>query len=1046
VTAAPRIRLFGELDARLGGAPLPPLESARARSLLAYLLVHDAPQPRQRLAFVLWPDSPEGQARTNLRHLLHTLRRTGPWLEPFVETTAQTVRWRSELPCWVDVAAFDAALARAEAAPAGSEEAAAALRAAVDLYGGDLLEGCYDEWIGEVRDRYRDRYRAALRQLTSLLAERGGHAEAVRLGRELVRCDPLQEDAYRLLMRVHDGAGDRAGAVRVYHECVTTLRRELGVDPSPATAAAYAILVAPAVPSVPAPAPTPPSPIAGATPLVGRAAEWGSLNTCWQAAEAGRAQAVLVTGEPGVGKTRLVEELAAWCAHRGAVVAHARSYPAEGELGYGVVLSWLRAPGVAAHRRRLPGPMLAELGRLLPELDAGAASPAQDPGPEALDHADRRRRLFDAVARALLAPGRPTLLVADDAQWSDVESLQLVHYLMRVEPGARLLVAATARREELAADHPLVALTGGLQVLDRVTEIAVRRLGRDEAAELARRLVGDTMGAAAADALFAETEGNPLFIVEALRAGWDGAGPAPPALTPKLQAVIAARLRRLSPAALDLLGLAATVGREFTAAVLAAATGFDDDALVGALDELWRVGVVREQGTDAYDFAHGKIRDVAYDELSPALRRSHHARVAGALRSLHGRDPDAVSGEIARHLDRAGEVAEAITWYGRAAVQAQRRYANVEALRLLERARALVARLPDDAGRPARELAVLSAIPTPLAVADGFASPLLAEVQARALDLAARVGLEPDASLLRSVVLTNLCRDDFEGARTVAERLERKAAEAGDGVLGVECGYLLGIAAFWDGAFARARRHFERVVHDFDPARRAEHVLRFGLDPRIVCQSRLGNTLWFLGHVDEAWAASDEAVARAADVQDPFTRAVALVFAAALAVDAGEPDRYREHVAALGSGRDVGPARTALEGFLGLVDVLDGRVDEGFERIRGVIDLARTVDQAPGQRAMMIRLLLAGHEAAVDAEGGLATAAEALRLGGTRIWEAEIRRLRARFLADLAGPRHEVAAELDRAVAVARRQGAAGLERRVEATRRDLGLAPVRGG
>jgi DNA-binding SARP family transcriptional activator len=155
------IRLLGQLDLRLGETPLSPLESARAESLLAYLLLHrDAPQPRQRLAFLLWPDSSEPQARTNLRHLLHVLRRALPDLDRFLEVTPRALRWREDAPCWLDVAAFEAAADRDELP---------ALREAAALYRGDLLESGYDEWLMEERERLRRRHLQALERLVELL-------------------------------------------------------------------------------------------------------------------------------------------------------------------------------------------------------------------------------------------------------------------------------------------------------------------------------------------------------------------------------------------------------------------------------------------------------------------------------------------------------------------------------------------------------------------------------------------------------------------------------------------------------------------------------------------------------------------------------------------------------------------------------------------------------------------------------------------------------------------------------------------------------------
>lgn len=956
-----RIRLFGEVDVRAGDEPVGPLESARARSLLAYLVLHaGVAQSRQRLAFLLWPDSTESQARTNLRHLLHTLRSAAPAVAPYLDVTPQTIRWHGEGEWWTDVAAFEAALARAaEAEPAGDAELAA-LREAAGHYAGDLVDGCYDDWLVSERDRYRDRYAWALRRLAGLLAARRDHAEAGRLGRELLRIDPLREDTYRLLMRVHDAAGDRAAAVRTYHECVSTLRRELGVEPSAPTREAYAALMrqdddAPAV--------------SGAA-LVGREAQWRRLAGCWEGTERGGAHLVLVSGEPGIGKTRLVEDFAAWCGHRGATVATGRSYPNEGELGYGLVQAWLRAPALAGHLRRLHDHDRAEVARLLPEL-----GPA---GPDAGDATEQRRRLFEAVTRTLAAPGPPVLLVADDVQWCDGPSLQLVHYLVRQEPSPPVLVVATVRREDLDGAGALAGLVAGLRGIDRVTEVALDRLDGEETAELARRLAGRPLGPDEAGALHAETEGNPLFIVETLRAGWDRSG-----LSPRLQSVITARLRQVSDPAQELLGLAATVGREFTTGVLAAASPLDELALVRALDELWRRGLVREQGTDTYDFTHGRIRDVVYDLLAPAARRQNHLAIAGALAG----DPSARAGDVARHYHGAGRPREAVAWYRRAAVDAQRLHANAEAVRLLDRALAL-------AGGGEEERAVLAALPTPLAVVEGFGSPRLADVQRRLLES----GFEPEPELLRSVVMSSLCQRDFDAARTLATRLRETAGA--DQVLAVESEYLLGISAFWAGAFEAAREHFESVDRRSDATRRAEHLLRFGHDPRPVCVSRLANTLLFLGDVDEAASTADRAMAMAEELRHPFTAGVVCVFAALLAVDLDDPERFGGFIDRLPDVTGQQALSVAAEALRGYGDVLAGQPAAGIRRIRSAVELS-SVDHAPGQQATHLHLLVGAHEVARDAAGGLRAAEEALAAPGTRIWDADHRRARGRFLAAL---------------------------------------------
>jgi DNA-binding SARP family transcriptional activator len=1005
-----RIRLFGELDLRLGEVALPALDSARAESLLAYLLLHrDAPQPRQRLAFLLWPDSSEPQARTNLRHVLHKLRRGLPQSDRFLEVTPRTLRWRPDAPYTLDVAEFEAALAREGGDPAG------ALRDAVAAYTGDLLEGSYDDWVLDERERLRELLLDALDRLSALLVERGEHAEAIRHAERLVRHDPLREDSYRLLMRLHDARGDRARALRVYHACAAELARELGIEPSEATRAAYEALL----PGTEAAAP--PGALAGAV-LVGRAAERARLAELWRAAEDGRAQLVLVTGEPGIGKTRLVEELRSWCAQRGAVTAEARSYPAEGALAYGPVVSWLRSERLAASRRRLDAGRLAGLARVLPELDVPPVEPLPD--------AEQRQRLFDALACAIRAPAAPLLLVADDLHWSDPETLQFLHYLIRSDRDAPLLVLATARREELEPGHPLVELMIALRALERGVEVELDRLSRDETAVLAERLTHRALDQRAAERLFAGTEGNPLFVVEALRAGWDGAGGV--AISPRVQAVIEARLAQLGEPARELVGVAATVGREFTTDVLARASDGDEAALVGGLDELWRRRIVRDRGPDAYDFTHDTIREVAYRALPPARRRQAHLRVADALARLRPDEPAAV----ALQYERAGAAESAVSWYERAADAALRVPAGREALRLLDRARRLLATLPEGADRDARELALVTAAVAPLAIVEGYSSLHLQQLQRRGLEVARGLGAEPDAPLLRSLAMTALSGSDFERSRAFAGRLRERAERDADDVLLVESDYVLGISAFWAGQLDAARRHFEAAVERYRPEHRAAHLARYGMDPGVVCLSRLGNTLWFLGRPLEAARARDSALALAEENEHPATVATAAVFAALLAVELRDGDGVREYaaLAARFAGRDVKMVQATVPALEGYVDVLDGRADRGVAGIRGALETAQGAGHAPGMRAAIGRLLLEACAIARDARAGV-DAAEFLLApdAGARLWDAEAHRLRAAFRAALGASHEEVGAELERALDVARCQGAGSLERRAAA-------------
>jgi DNA-binding SARP family transcriptional activator len=1031
-----RVRLLGGLDLRLDGRPLRPLYSGRAESLLAYLLLHRAaPQPRQHVAFRLWPDSTEAQARTNLRHVLHNLRRALPDIDRFLDVGPRTLQWRPQEPVWLDVAVFEQA--------AGQDR----LSEAVAAYGGDLLVGSYDEWVLDERERLAQLHLDVLERLVRRLEANGRHADALQYAQRLIRHDPLREDAHRAVIRLHAACGDRTSALRAYHVCVAVMRRELGVEPAPDTQAAYEALlhVAPRARQRQDAIGT----VAGSA-LVGRAAEWTRLSRLWRSAVQGSAQLVLVTGEAGVGKSRLVEELRSGCAHGGAVTAEARAYAAEGTVAYGLVAAWLRSEAIAPRLRRLDALHLTELARLLPEL---LTELPDLPSPRPLPEDELRQRLFGGVAKALLAAGTPLLLVADDLQWSDAGSLQLIHYLLRTHADTPLLVAATARREELDARHPVATLLAALEGLGRRNEVALDRLGEDETAQLAAHVIGRPLTPTEAGRLYADSEGNPLFVMEALRADPDTRDRPGATSSPRVQAVIGARLAQLSEPAAALVGVAATIGRAFTTGVLGDASGADEAALVRGLDELWRRGIVREHGPDGYDFSHGQIRETAYRLLSPVQARHHHRRVARALQRSGTQDPDAISAQIAAHYELAGATHDAVEWYARAAAAAQRLHAHTDAARALERALLLASRWPAGDERDAVELRLLTALPAPLVVVEGYLSPRVTEVHERALDLARTLGEEPEPPLVRSLALATLSRGDFAAASGYGERLRDRAVRDGDDVLWVESAYVLGVAAFWQGLLSESEAEFTAALDRYSPDHRALHLLHYGQDPYVFCRLRLAYVRWLLGRTDQADRDCEDALAAAARAGHAFTESSTIAWAALLAIDQRDDDRLR-HLLRLLDTRPGEQRGDLLARFIdalgGHVDVLDGRTATGLPRVRRAVEHARTAGaSAPGVGAIHLRILLEACVAAGDPDAGLATADQALRQGGgTALWEAEIRRLRAGFLAALGAADEEVSDELARALHVAARQGARAFETRVLADRARLAArgAPSAGG
>jgi hypothetical protein len=300
--------------------------------------------------------------------------------------------------------------------------------------------------------------------------------------------------------------------------------------------------------------------------------------------------------------------------------------------------------------------------------------------------------------------------------------------------------------------------------------------------------------------------------------------------------------------------------------------------------------------------------------------------------------------------------------------------------------------------------------------------------------------------------VASLVRGDFEGAQQVGERLRAGGMGAGDDLRRVEGEYVLGIASFWKGEFAAARRRFEAAVDRYRPEQRPTHLLRFGMDLEVVCASRLANTLWFLDHPDAATRAAGAALALAEEVGHPFSRATALVFAAMLAVDLRDPASVRAHTAALFAQPEdhEPPTRVPAAALRGFVEVLDGRAAAGIDRIRRALDDPAEGEHAPGMHASVARVLLEAYRVAGDAKGGLAAADRVLAAAdNVHTWEAEARRLRGEFLAALGAPAGQVTDELERAIRTARRQGARMLELRATDSlrrhRRDGGPAATAG-
>jgi predicted ATPase/DNA-binding SARP family transcriptional activator len=1041
------LRLLGDFSLLYNDQQVTTLNTMRLRSLLTYLVLHrDVPQPRQHLAFLFWPDTTEAQARNNLRQLLHQLRQAFPAVEHFLAVDTHLVHWHPVAACHLDVAEFEQALTLADAATRQSDQCTLqdALEQADCLYRGELLPGCYDEWILLEREQLRQRHQQVLERLLRLFEGQGDHVTAIRYAQRLLGLDLLSEDLYRRLMRLHVLNNDRASALHVYHTCVSTLQREMGIDPDPATREAYERLMQHEMPVIPV---SVQHMLLAATPtLIGRKLEWKALQEAWHAASTGEPRFVLVTGEAGIGKSRIAEEFLLWASQQGIITAKTRSYAAEGQLSLGPVTDWLRSEGLRAHLEQLDMIWLTEVARILPEL---LAKRPDIPHYEPVTEYGQRQRFFEALARAILVAPGPLLLLIDDLQWCDQETLEWLHFLLRFDPLARLLVVGCAREEELPPQHPLRTFLLHLRNTMRVTEIALQPLDAAETGKLAAQVANRELGLDEGLHLFHETGGYPLFVVEMVRADLGQVSARPPGadrthrqppledartLPPKVHAVLVGRLLQLSASARGFVELAATIGREFTLDLLIGVSNADADSAVRALDELWQKRIVREHGANSYDFTHDKLREVAYGEISAPQRRLLHRRVAQALEAMSASALDAVSGQIASHYERAGLLEQALPYYQRAAVVAQRVYANEEAIDLLSRGLRLLEQLPAGLKRDKQELSLHLALAPFYRVTKGWAAPELAGVLDRALALCDTVGDDAQrAQVLYGLQSLYVVQDKLEKVESVSDELQTLYQHA----LAAPpfSRMMLAGAHLHLGRITDASAQFAQIIAAHDPDQLLHLQESQGSNYAAHARAWQAHALWCLGYPQQALDRGLEAIRLVQHLNQPFNQALVSAYLALLQqlrADEVTARACAEEALALTSAYQAPYYRAWAAILVSYTLALEQPDEERIRRLRASIDDFK----AAGARLRLpyyLSLLAHIYAQAGRAEEGLAVVDEALaeaRTYNERWWNAEVHRLRGELLLTRGADAEEIEAALLRAIEIARAQQARSLELR----------------
>jgi DNA-binding SARP family transcriptional activator len=644
---APRI----EVDAQ----PLV-VDTRKATAVLAFLAVTGHTHTRAVIANLLWPDADPERSRSALRRTLSTLRSA--------LGDERLISDRLNIALNLDGAFFDLAEFRRVATdPAAGIDA---LTAAAALHRDELLAGFalrdsveFDDWQRGAQETVRRERAGALDRLADLLAREGRFDEAIAAARERLALDSLHEPTHRRLIDLYARAGRRGDALVQYRDCVRELDRELGVAPLSETTDLYNAINGGASPTaMPA---EPAAESAAELTLVGRSRELARLLDV-HAATAEHGALVVIEGESGVGKTRLAQEAIAAIGGRGGLILAAHPHAGEQGLAYGVIAALLR-DAFGADLASVDEALRADAARLLPELGS--------PPPGSLDEPGARLRFLETISRLILAPFEATAGVVwiDDLQWCDPASLDALAYLARRLTGRRLMLLGARRTDEPDPQR----------IYARFAELGERLpLGRLERADVISLALQSGLDEPAAERVFRESEGLPLFVAELLAPGVE-----PSSAAGGVRAAFEARLDAVSETSAQVLNAAALIGRTFDADTLRLASGRSEEEVAGALEELSARGVILESDA-AYDFGHERLRAIAEDRVGLARRRLLHRRIAQALQGR--RDESAI---VARHLELAGDDAAAALAHVAAAEHARSLGAALEAVAHLEAAIAL---------------------------------------------------------------------------------------------------------------------------------------------------------------------------------------------------------------------------------------------------------------------------------------------------------------------------------------------------------------------
>lgn len=906
------VHLLGHPQFLTHGTPIKLAKRSVSIPLAAYLLLHrDEWISRSFLAFTLWANEPEDIALSELRRYVYLLNKSLPQVagdESWIRADDDVLRWNDGLPMQFDVAEFERL--------SGSAETYAD---AVRMYTGDLLEDTYDDWVVSYRERLRAMYAADLGGLIVRARDARDFKKAADYASALLVADPWREDVLRQLMASRYESGDGAGALAEYERFVKRLRAELGVDPMPETAVVRDAIMRSAplpaslgvVRSADESAEGAGRALQDSLPFGGRDLELEQLRASWVRAARGNGGICFVSGQAGMGKSRLVAELAKSVEAEGGRVCvgstsfHER-FPYEG------IIEALRfsLPFVASVD--LDTLRASIIALLLPELSAWRNDLGEVPP---VEPAREQARLLDALSVCIerMARPRPMLVILEDLHWAGAATVSAIAFLARRLSRSAVLIVGTYREEEVGRTHPLRAIHRDLRGSQPMQTLALRPLSERAVRAIVERLpIDEGERASMARVGYERSEGNPLFLTEALREamstdgtlatagsdGWTG--------TNALRDLIAARLNSLSDSGQDVARLAAVAGNAFHVEVLRDLAGVEESAILDGIYELIDRHIVREAGgRGRYDFVftHHLIHRAVYESIDLTVRSRRHRRIAQILEDRPAEATGFGAASLALHRERAGEFGAAATSYVDAAAHATHLFANDDAIRHAGKAVELAG---DDRTR-ARALLVRERAYG----RSGKREEQAADIGAL-LDLGSRID---DDDLIWETIMRRL-----RFARSQGDREQQDAA---------------------------VRELEQRSTSSGDPRRRAQALL-----------GRADFLAWLTSHA-EARSPAEEALRLYESFGDQAGQVEALALLAEIAVNIGDAVKSRELISALRK-RAEGYAdqRLVLRAIstASIVALQERRIDAAAELAREGLALSRSIGDHEEEASTLQRL------------------------------------------------------------------------------------------